>query len=62
MKTFWSKKFGGTIFLNFNEEFLLYMITGDQRESFFMFNDNAFSGSHVDFASHVASYALGEDW
>ena len=21
-----------------------------------------FSGSHVDFASHVASYALGEDW
>ena len=21
-----------------------------------------FLGSHVDFASHVASYALGEDW
>ena len=20
------------------------------------------TGSHVDFASHVASYALGEDW
>ena len=49
--------------MNFNEEFLLYVIiTGDRRESFFMFNDNAFSGSHVDFASHVASYALGEDW
>ena len=49
--------------MNFNEEFLLYVIiTGDRRESFFMFNENAFSGSHVDFASHVASYALGEDW
>ena len=33
-----------------------------RRENSFMFNDNAFSGSHVDFASHVASYALGEDW
>ena len=49
--------------MNFNEEFLLYVIAGDhRRENSFMFNDNAFSGSHVDFASHVASYALGEDW
>ena len=36
----------------------LYVITGERKKTSFYH----FSGSHVDFASHVASYALGEDW
>ena len=38
----------------------LYVITGEGGEEEQLITSDP--GSHVDFASHVASYALGEDW
>ena len=39
----------------------LYVITGERIDSSKILTKKH-TGSHVDFASHVASYALGEDW